>query len=69
VAVIGVIGGGMLAALLARGLSSALYGVTAADPLAWAAAATIVLCAAVGANAIPALRASRVSPSEALRVD
>jgi putative ABC transport system permease protein len=68
-AVIGVVAGGVLAALVAGGLSGALYGVTAADPLAWAVAASIVLVAAAGANALPALRASRVAPSEALRVD
>jgi putative ABC transport system permease protein len=68
-AVMGVVAGGVLAALVAGGLSGALYGVAASDPLAWVTAAAIVIGAAASANAIPALRASRVSPSEALRVD
>jgi ABC-type antimicrobial peptide transport system permease subunit len=68
-AIMGVVAGGVLAALVAGGLSGALYGVTASDPLAWVTAAAIVMGAAASANAIPALRASRVSPSEALRVD
>ena len=54
---------------VASGLAGALFGVSAADPWAWTAAAAILLAATVGANALPALRASRVSPQEALRTD
>jgi predicted permease len=68
-AAIGLVAGGLAAALLARVLSGALYGVAAADPVAWLGAASLALAAALTANALPALRASRVHPSEALRVD
>ena len=61
--------GGVLAAVVASGLAGALFGVSATDPWAWTAAAAILLAATVGANALPALRASRVSPQEALRTD
>jgi predicted permease len=61
--------GAVLAAALASGMARALFGVTAADPVAWAAATATLLVATLCANAIPALRASRVSPQEALRAD
>jgi predicted permease len=68
-AAVGVVVGGGLAAAVASGLSSALYGVGAADPVTWTAAVAVVAGAAAFANALPALRASRVSPSEALRTE
>ncbi|HEY6547418.1 MAG TPA: FtsX-like permease family protein, partial [Vicinamibacteria bacterium] len=61
--------GAVLAAALASGMAGALFGVTAADPVAWTAATATLLVATLCANAIPALRASRVSPQEALRTD
>jgi predicted permease len=52
-----------------RVLRSLLFDVTAHDPLSFAAA-TIVLCAvALAACAAPAVRASRVDPMRALRID
>jgi hypothetical protein len=68
-AVVALGAGGLLAALLATGLAGVLFGVEAADPAAWAAAAAVLLVTAFGANVLPALRASRVSPQEALRAD
>jgi len=55
-----------LARRMIRGL---LYGVTAADPLAWIAAAALLLAVSALANLVPAWRASRVDPSEALRIE
>jgi predicted permease len=55
------LGGSALAALL--------FGVSARDPLVFAVVALALLGAAVAASWLPAWRASRVSPSAALRVE
>jgi predicted permease len=65
----GVAAGALLSVATLRALSGALYGVSAADPVVWSAAAGVLLLSALAANAVPAWRASRVLPSEALRVD
>lgn len=59
---------GLVASLvLARSISTLLYGVRPADPAAFSAAVvTVVICAAFAAL-LPALRASRVEPMRALR--
>ena len=51
----------------ARAITSALYGVGAVDPAAWAMAVAVLLGAAALANYLPARRAARVDPSVALR--
>jgi predicted permease len=51
----------------ARAISSALYGVGAADPAAWGTAVGVLLGSAALANYLPARRAARVDPSTALR--
>ena len=66
---VGLVLGGILAAVGLRGLSGVLYGVGLADPLAWGAAAFSLALAAAAANAIPAHRATRVNPSVALRTE
>ncbi len=59
---------GLLGALAAtRLLDSLLYGVTAADPATFAAVAAFVFAAAMLATFVPARRATRVAPLEALR--
>jgi predicted permease len=65
----GVAIGALLAALVGRVLQSLLYGVSAADPLAHALAAGVLLLVAAAANLIPALGAARIDPIRTLRAD
>ena len=69
VATAGLIVGCLLAAGVARAMGRVLYGVSAADPVSWLAAAALLLGVSTLANFIPAHRASRVSPTEALRIE
>jgi predicted permease len=69
VATAGVVTGMGIAYLAARAIASALYGISALDPIAWIAAMTALLGAAALANYLPARRASRVDPSTALRTE
>jgi predicted permease len=55
------------AAGLTRVLGSLLYGVSTLDPLAFSAAAALLLGVALVANLLPARRAARVNPLVALR--
>lgn len=62
------IAAGVVAALfLTRLMEGLLYGVAPRDPLTFAAAAFGLLAIAAAASLLPALRASRVDPLEALR--
>jgi ABC-type antimicrobial peptide transport system permease subunit len=63
----GAVAGIFGALLLARALRSLLYGVGAADPISYAAAAVVMAVAVVSACALPAWRAARVDPTTALR--
>jgi ABC-type antimicrobial peptide transport system permease subunit len=67
VAAVGLIAGCAVAFLAARALSGVLYGVSATDPIAWASASALLLTVAALANLLPASRASRIRPTEALR--
>ena len=53
--------------LLARSVRSMLYGIAAFDPLTFFGAALLLVFIALGASWIPARRAARVQPMEALR--
>jgi len=62
------VGVGVAASLaLSRVLSGFLFGVAPTDPLSFAVAAGVLLVSAVVAAGVPALRASRIHPVEALR--
>jgi predicted permease len=68
-AVVGV-GAGLVAfAGVARFLNAFLFGVSAADPVTLSAVAATLLIVAGLASAVPAWRASRIDPLEALRAD
>jgi predicted permease len=66
---VGIAGGILLALAAGRWLSSALYGVSARDPLTIAVAAGTMAFVALLAAAIPARRAVRVDPIHALRAE
>jgi putative ABC transport system permease protein len=59
------------AAALAAGrlITSQLYGVSARDPLTYAAIAALLGVVALAASGIPALRATRIDPMAALRTE
>ena len=50
-------------------IAGVLYSVSASDPFSWLGAAVLLLAVSALANLIPAWRASRVDPSEALRIE
>ncbi len=56
----------VVAVIAARGASKLLYGVSAADPLSLGLAAGALLLAGAAAAVVPARRAARVSPVDAL---
>ena len=64
---IGIVCGTVAAGLLTRAMSALLFGVTAHDPLTYAVVAVALGGTAVLASYLPARRASRVDPAEALR--
>jgi ABC-type antimicrobial peptide transport system permease subunit len=66
-ALAGVALGAIASVGVGRVLESLLYGVSAFDPIAYGAAAGVLLLAAGMANLVPALAASRVDPVRALR--
>ena len=64
---IGIACGVVAAALLTRTMSALLFGVSAYDPLTYAAVALALGGTAVLASYLPARRAARIDPAEALR--
>jgi predicted permease len=66
---IGIIIGTTAALMLTRVLASQLYGITATDPVAFAAGLAFLGVVAFMATYIPAYRATRVTPMIALRPD
>ena len=65
----GAVLGTVFALLAARATAGLLFGIDAADPLAWCAAVAVLLTAGALAHAVPTLRAVRVHPSVALRTE
>ena len=68
-ALVGLIFGIAVSALATQLLRSMLYGTRPLDPAAFAGAATMLVAVAVLACLIPAWRASRIDPIQALRVE
>lgn len=66
-ALVGLVVGSLAAAALARVVSAMLVGVEPSDPPVYAAAAVFTLVVTLASAAIPAWRAVRVDPAEALR--
>ena len=64
---IGIVCGMAAAALLSRAMSTLLFGVSAYDPLTYAAVAIALGATAVLASYLPARRAAHIDPAEALR--
>lgn len=67
VAVVGVVAGVAVAFVATRVLESLLYGVSTTDPLTFVTIVSVLLGAVVLASWIPARRAARIAPTEALR--
>jgi ABC-type antimicrobial peptide transport system permease subunit len=63
----GIVGGLAVSFLLARTISSLLYGMPGLDPVALGGATLVLLLIAVLAASRPALRATRINAVEALR--
>ena len=63
----GIAVGAVAALFLTRLMEGMLYGVAPRDPMTFAAVTLLLLGIAVAASAVPAIRAARVDPLEALR--
>jgi len=61
--------GSVAAAALMRVLSTLLFGVTPKDPLTYGSASIVLLLFSLGAIVVPAWRATRVDPLQAIRHD
>jgi len=68
-AAVGVVLGLLAALALTRLLQAQLFGVTSTDPPTFVAVALGLLAVATLATVVPALRATRVNPTEALRYE
>jgi ABC-type antimicrobial peptide transport system permease subunit len=66
---IGLAAGCLLAAGAASALAGLLYGIGPFDPIAWGLAISAMVIAAGFANFVPARRAMRIDPMNALRTE
>jgi putative ABC transport system permease protein len=67
--VAGLVIGGIVAVWGVRFVGSYLYQLSSFDARAWAAAIGLILLAAAAGTLVPALRASRIDPTQALRAE
>jgi ABC-type antimicrobial peptide transport system permease subunit len=65
----GVVVGLAAAAAFTRLMKSLLFGISTLDPVIYAAMPVVLVAAALLASYLPARRASRIDPSEALRLE
>jgi ABC-type antimicrobial peptide transport system permease subunit len=65
--VIGVVFGAIVSLAVSRLLQALLFGVTPRDPITFVAVTGLLVVVAVAASYIPARRATRIDPLEALR--
>lgn len=68
-ALAGIVVGVLAAVGVARVIDSLLYGVSGFDPLAYGAAAGVLMLVALLANLVPAVNAARLDPVRALRTN
>jgi ABC-type antimicrobial peptide transport system permease subunit len=61
--------GGLVSVWAVTALEKYLYRITTQDPRVWATAAALIVAAAAIGALVPALRASRVDPAQALRAE
>jgi putative ABC transport system permease protein len=66
---VGIVGGVVVAGVLGRALSALVFGVSVWDAPTYAAVSALLLVVALVSCVLPALRASRVDPMVALRLD
>jgi ABC-type antimicrobial peptide transport system permease subunit len=66
---VGVAVGLVLSAVVAHLLQGILYGVVPHDPKTLLGTATLLMAVVIGASALPARRATRIDPVDALRQD
>jgi putative ABC transport system permease protein len=66
-ALVGIAIGGAAALALTRVLSNLLYGISATDPISFAAVIALLVVVAMLASWMPARRAARVDPMTVLR--
>jgi len=64
---LGLLAGLAAAAALSRLVAAMLFGLSPADPVTHLAAASVLGAVALVASSLPALRAARLEPTEALR--
>ncbi|MEP7345449.1 MAG: ADOP family duplicated permease [Gemmatimonadaceae bacterium] len=66
---IGVLGGVVVGFMASRLLQAVLFGIAPSDPLSYVGAGIVVIVTAISATLVPAMHASSVAPSEALRAE